>query len=145
MQPEAIHQRVPRPRGVTMLVWLVLILAVLHLTRLEQSLARWEFLRTTLPFSPIYLAINGALWGLVGLVLTWALWFGKVWAPRLLSIAALLFTVSYWFERVVMSGSPNRNINWPFAVGVNLLVLVFIIWQIRRKKVMYYFGEMHVK
>lgn len=145
MQSETVPPRATRPRGVTLLVWLALILAVLHLTRLEQSLARWEFLETTLPFSPIYLAINGAFWGLVGLVLTWALWFGKEWSPKLLSLAALLFTASYWFERVALSGSPNRNINWPFAAGLNLLVLVFIFWQIQRKKVRRYFGDMPVQ
>lgn len=136
-------QAASRPRGVTILALLVLILAVLHLTRFEQSINRWGFLQDLLPFSPAYLAINGAFWGLVGLLLVWAIWFRKTWTPQILRFAALVYSVNVWFERIILAGDPTRNTNWPFVAAVNLMALSFIFAQLVRKPVIRYFGEMH--
>lgn len=138
-------QPVKRPRSVTLLAMVVLTLAVLHLTRFEQSISRWTFLQETLPFHPAYLVINGAIWGFSGLVIGWAIWVAKSWAPQALQIAAILFTINYWLERLLFAGDPLRNINWPFVVILNLLVLLFIFWQFQRRSVKLYFGEMHDK
>ena len=73
------QQPVKRPRSVTLLAMLVLTLAVLHLTRFEQSISRWAFLQETLPLHPAYLVINGAFWGFAGLVIGWAIWVAKSW------------------------------------------------------------------
>jgi len=140
-----ILQPAKRPRSVTLLAILVLTLAVLHLTRFEQSLSRWAFLQESLPFHPAYLAVNGAIWGFAGLVLGWAIWVAKSWAPQSLRIVALLYTISYWLERLLLAGNPLRNINWPFIAILNLLVVGFIFWQFQRKPVKQYFGEMHDK
>lgn len=140
---ENTERQSSRPRGVTMLALLVLILSVLQLTRFQQSFSRWEFLQATLPFHPAYLLVNGAFWGLAGLFLVWAIWFRKSWTPIVLTVAALLYSLNYWFERIFLAGNPNRNINWPFVLALNLLVMAFIAWQLRRKKVIQYFGDMH--
>ena len=144
-EPREISQPVKRPRGVTLLAILVLTLAVLHLTRFEQSISRWAFLQENLPFHPAYLVVNGAIWGFAGLVIGWAIWVAKSWAPQGLQIAALLFTIGYWLERLLLAGDPLRNINWPFIAILNLLVVLFIFWQFQRKSVKQYFGEMHDK
>ena len=136
-------QAASRPRGVTIIALLVLTLAVLHLTRFEQSISRWGFLQDLLPFSPAYLAINGAIWGLVGLVLVWAIWFRKNWTPQILRVVAWLYSVNVWFERIFLAGDPTRNTNWPFVAAVNLIALSFIFAQLVRKPVIRYFGEMH--
>ncbi len=143
LSSENKKSRPSRPRGVTMLALLVLILAVFHLTRFQQSFSRWEFLQATMPIHPAYLLVNGVFWGLAGLILVWAVWFRKAWTPIVLTAAALLYSLSYWFERIFLAGNPNRNINWPFVAALNLLVLAFIAWQLRRKKVIQYFGDMH--
>ncbi len=137
------QQRKNRPRGVTILALWVLILAVLNLTRLMQSLIRWDFLKDTLPFNPVYLAINGVFWSLVGLFLLWSIWFQKNWTRRALIAAALLYSLNVWLERIFLAGSPTRNTNWPFVALVNLLILAFIFWQLNRQAVKFYFGEMH--
>lgn len=128
-----------------MLALMVLILAVLHLTRFQQSLLRWEFLQAVLSFHPVYLAINGAFWGVTGLILVWAIWFRKAWAPIVVTVSALIYTVNFWLERIFLSGDQSRNTNWPFVAVINLLALAFIFWQLRRKKVIHYFGDMHDK
>ncbi len=134
-----------RPRGVTILLWLVLILAVFHLTRFQQSILRWEFLQVHLPFSPVYLAISGIFWGLVGLFMAWAIWVKQPWTPKTVTAASLLASLNYWLERIFLARSPDRNINWQFVVVVNALILVFIFFQLRQDKVVRYFGEKHDK
>lgn len=139
----AAQRQVSRPRGVTLLTCLVLFFAVLQLTRFQQSLSRWEYLRDILPFNPVYLVINGGFWGAVGLILIGAIWYPKNWAPGLMTIVILFYSLNYWIERIILAGNLTRNINWPFVAVLNLSILVFVFWQLRRDKVKNYFGDMH--
>ncbi len=142
-----LHQpqpRMGRPRSVTTFVLLVLLIAVLHLTRLGQSLEKWQLLQTVLPFNPIYLALHGLIWGAGGLGLAWGWWNASPWAPGAARWMAIIFSLNIWFERIFLAGSPDRNINWPFIALLNAAILLWLFWQIRSKALRTYFGEIYV-
>lgn len=132
-----------RPFGVTLLAWSVLIVTVINLTRLALALQNWDFLVELLPISPLYQALSGLFWGLIGLPLLWGLWQGKNWAPIYWGLALLAYSVYYWADRLLLPGYEGRNINWPFALGVNLFLLVWSLWVLSHPKASNYFGVMH--
>ncbi len=93
-------KRPKRPLCVSLLAFVVLIFTSLHLVRFVQVLSLWDFLSQLLEVSPIYLAGVGLFWGLVGLVLLWGLWRGSPFAPRATRLAALVYAMYYWIDRV---------------------------------------------
>ncbi|MBN1145668.1 MAG: hypothetical protein JXA78_00320 [Anaerolineales bacterium] len=135
--------KVRRPCGVTLLVWLVIIVAAMNLARLALALQNWDFLAGLLPISPLYQVVSGALWSLVSLPLFWGLWRGKKWAPLYWRWALLAYSMVYWVDRLLLPSYPGRNINWPFVLGVNLFLLVWSLWVLSRPKARDFFGVMH--
>jgi hypothetical protein len=114
------------PFGVTLSIWLVLFLTAWNGLRLWTAIA-WQ--KTLFEFStnpgPVYVAVSGTIWLIVGLTLSWGLLLGKAWAGKILVAAAAGYSVWYWSERLVWQ-VPRSN--WPFAVAVNLILLVFIFF-----------------
>jgi hypothetical protein len=55
----------------------------------------------------------------------WSLLQKKGWASKLLLGTAAGYTVWYWYERLAWQ---NPHPNWPFAVIVNLVLIVFILY-----------------
>ena len=132
-----------RPLSVTLFALLVLMVAAGNLARLALALRDWEFLAGLLPFSPLYIAGSALIWGFGGLVLFWGLWRGTSWAPCWTMAAMLLYSASIWFDRLVMPGYQVRMQNWPFVLGLNLLLLAagfLILTHINSRS---FFGEMH--
>lgn len=135
--------------SVTLIAWMVFIITIINFLRLGLTLYNWEFLTellspaATYPLFPIYMAVSGLVWGVVGLPLIWGIWRGKMWAPRLLLATLLFYSIYYWLDRAFLPGYPQRNSNWPFAMGINLLILIWILWVMTRQKVKDFFGEAH--
>lgn len=69
--------------------------------------------------------ISSAIWAAVGILLLWGIWQNKAWTAKLLLGAAAGYTVWYWCERLIWQ-APRPN--WPFAVIVNLVLLIFILF-----------------
>ncbi len=132
-----------RPFAVTLLAFLVLIVAVIYLIRLILALQEWAFLAGMLQFLPVYLALTGLGWGVIGLLLAWGLWRGQSWVPRFARLALLIFSAYYWIDRFIRPGSTGRNSNWLFAVGLNVIILAWVFWRLSRPKVREYFGEIY--
>ena len=63
-----------------------------------------------------------------GFILLWGIWQKKAWAVKMLIGAATGYTVWYWCERLIWQ---NPRPNWPFAVIVNLILIVFILFTTR--------------
>lgn len=114
------------PLSATLCVWLVLMVTAWNGLRLWTALA-WQ--KTLVEFStnpgPVYVAVSGAVWVVVGLTLAWSLMLGKARAGKMLVGAAAVYTVWYWSERLIWQ-APHPN--WPFAIIVNLILLVFIFF-----------------
>lgn len=132
-----------KPVSIHLLLILVFLVSAYHLTRFGQSLIRWSFLSEVLPFTPAYLALNGALWGLAGLIFLWAIWKRKDWMPQALRASLVLYSVNYWFERIVLAGTTLRNVNWLFAAFLNLVIVLSVLGLLQRKSVKGYFGVKH--
>ncbi len=139
-----------RPRSVTLLIVIVLIITVINIIRLVLSISYWNFLGTHSGISPIYLAVTGLVWTAAGVRLVWGLWKAKNWAPRLMQTVALTYALYYWLDHIFLmdrrvNGGPGAvsailPINWPFAAGVTVVLLSFIAWTLGRVKVKAYFG-----
>jgi hypothetical protein len=69
-----------RPLSVTLLACAVLIVAAFNLARFFQAVWQWSFLVQVLPFSPVYLAMSGLVWGIAGVALGFGMWRGCRWA-----------------------------------------------------------------
>ena len=138
-------ERYSRPTGVTLLAVGVLIIAVYHLVRLAQAIAQWQTLAGIRDFLPLYLSLSGAFWGIAGLVLSWGLWSGRSWAPRLTRWAALLFAAHYWVDRLFLQTSAGQSVNTLFVTAMTLILIGWIFWILSRRKAHRYFGELHAR
>lgn len=67
-----------------------------------------------------YLSVTGAGWAVVGSALLWGLFTAKTWTRHAILIAVSVWLIQYWAERLLVEA---RQINWPFALVVSLLVL----------------------
>ncbi len=114
------------PFRVTLLYWLVLTITAWNGLRLWTALAWRNTLNefSTQPTATI-IAISGAVWMIIGIILIWSIWQKKAWSAKLLLGAAAGYTVWYWSERFIWQ---NPHPNWLFAVIVNLALLIFILF-----------------
>jgi uncharacterized membrane protein len=133
-------KRISRPFGVTLLAVVVLVIAMLHLIRFYLGIRKWDLLNSLLPFSPAYLILSGLIWGIIGLVLFWGLWYGSSWASFYTLVGQVAFSVYYWLDRIFMPGYAERNLNWIFVIGINLSILGYSIWLLTRSKTKKFFG-----
>ena len=132
-----------RPTSVTYLAVGVLITAGFNLLRSWNAYREFEFLSGLLPFSPLYLVMGGLFWGITGLVLFFGLWLGKQWAPTLTRIAAVVYTLYFWLDRILLT-STGIGVNWLFVVIVNVIILTLVFWVLNRNNARRYYGEIHV-
>jgi hypothetical protein len=132
-----------RPFPITILALIVLGLAMLNLARCIQAMAKWQFLAGLLPFSPIYLIATGAIWGVSGLALFWALWKGFPWAPKTTILGMFAYSAYYWLDRFLLAGYADRNVDWPFCTVGNLIFIAASLWDLTRPDAKAYFGENH--
>ena len=100
--------------------------------RLVISLRDWYWYdRFGLQPGPGYLAVSGAVWGLVGLAAL--LWLGQrargyTWAGR---SAVVFLALTYWGDRLAFSRPDGAWVNLPFAVVFTLLALAYAFWVLK--------------
>lgn len=102
--------------------------------RMIDSIADWYWLTLAgVSPGPLYLALTGALWGLVGgFALVWLLF--RLPRRRLVSFsAAVLFAASYWADRLLIR-NPETATNDSFASIFTVILLCFAFWAIRPDK-----------
>jgi len=117
------------PLLVTLMLWLVLCFIVWNVLRLWTSIAWLDVLKEFAPEpQPVVTTFSSAIWLIVGLVLLWSIWQNKSWSLKLLLGAATGYSVWYWIARLIWQKS---HPNWPFAVIVNLVVMIFILFTVR--------------
>ena len=121
-----------RPFGVTLLLWMVLLLSAWGAVRWAAALSWWDVLvQYDARLSPLYLSITGAGWIVAGLVLLWSIWTGKPWSRQAIPLSVFLWLVQYWIERLFFQ-APRANL--AFMIGLSLSVLaVTLIATFNRK------------
>lgn len=114
------------PFRVTLLLWLVLILTAWNILRVSTSLA-WRNTLSEFSSQPVagIITVSGIIWVVMGFVILWGIWQNKAWTLKLLLGAAAGYTVWYWCERLIWQAARP---NWPFAVIVNIALLLFILF-----------------
>jgi len=112
-----------RPFSVTLLSLIVLSLTAWNGLRLEASIASWKALEEfeTRP-GPLYIALSGAFWLPVGIIVFVALWWGKAWARKAAFFAVTGYTSWYWFDRLILQ---YPHAGWPFALAVSIILFIY--------------------
>ena len=62
--------------------------------------------------SPFYLAADGFVWGISGLILSWGLWTGQTWAGKAILVLALLFAGAFWIDLIWVSEPEQLQTRW---------------------------------
>lgn len=104
--------------------------------RLVQAVALWPWLMgIQLWPGPTYLAVTGFIWALAGAVGIVGLWRRRGWGLRLCETTLVAWSAWNWVDRLWVSSSPTGLWNWPFALAVNLIMLisVFLLTHAERK------------
>ena len=126
-----------RPLCATILLWSVIALTVLSGVRLATAIYWWPRLSsfTTLP-TRFYLAISALFWLCMGLSIFLGLLKGVRWSLAVTGGAAILFSIWYWIDRLVLA-TPGAN--WYFSLGVTILVLICVILCVRHPRTRNFF------
>ena len=128
--------------------WLLIVLLVctavftaVMLLRAWSALREWGFLaRLPMTASPLYLALTGALWGLLGLRVMWWLWRGDQRAPAAVSTLTLGYVLYYWADQLLVMASPLRQSRWPFSAAVSAAAVIAVFLILKHPGVKDFFG-----
>jgi len=119
-------QRSRRPSPIALLALVFFWLALSGWARLYLAVRDWALLEELgVAGGPLYLALGGAVWGLLALPAAWALWTGKRWAPVTARLVAVILFLSFWFDRLLMAWVGSSPPNWIFALVISLFGLAF--------------------
>ena len=132
--------QIDRPFSVTIIIWLVLIIAVSNLIRLARTICQWDFLLGLIDIHPVYLIITGLVWGIFGLVLVWGLVKAHRWSYSMVRWGAVLYIIYIWVDRLFISSPTIRSTNNLFVSIVSMLVLAWVVWVFSRHDVKLYYG-----
>lgn len=148
---EENSERLSRPASVTWLAFGVLSITVFGFLRAYLAIRGWRFLESWPGVSPLYLTVSGLLVGLLSAWVFWALANRKQWALRLSEAAVLTLVLGYWLDQIFVAEHPFSDpagaaraflpVNWPFAAGVTVLVLLYVRLVTSNAKVKAYFGD----
>ncbi len=94
--------------------------------RLQQAIIYWDKLVTyKMDVPPLYLAVSGAVFGIVMLLAAIWLWFGLPYYRSLTAVAVASFSLWYWIDRLTLTRNDSMQANWLFALLVTLFFWVF--------------------
>ena len=144
--PISNQQSKKRPTGVTLLAGGVLILVGLNLVRLVQAIKQWSFLSSLPSVHPWYQVLTGLVWSAVCLSLFFRLWNGWSKTPLLTFLAMIAYTVYAWLDRIFLAkqvANLSSVSNWPFMVGLTIILLLLSVWILTRWKARAFFGEVN--
>lgn len=129
--PEITPHLLRRPRMVTVICLMFLLIGVSHLFKFIQVLLNLRILQSLpLTVSPVYLAVDGLVWGVSGLILSWSMWTGRPWAGKAGLVLALLFAAAFWIDLIWISEPEQLQTRWLInlvftALGLSAVFLSF--------------------
>jgi len=125
----AVQDSHPRPKRILSLKVLVLGMLMFSLfgwLRLQQSVSSWVFLiQLGIHPGPLYLALSGTLWGMLGLTSAVSLWYCLPWSFIFSEGTAVMFVASYWLDRLALSHPAAGQSNLLFAIGLTIIGLIY--------------------
>jgi hypothetical protein len=104
----------------------MLLISLFGWLRLQQSISNWDLLQQLgIHPGPLYLALGGTLWGLLGLCAAVGLWYRFSWSVIFTEASALVFAASYWLNRLAFERSAVSQTNAYFAIGLTIAGLIY--------------------
>ena len=129
-----------RPLLLTLVLWTFVLWTALGWLRFYGALTRRMLILEVLPGWVFgYLVTAGLIWGLMGLPVVWGVVFRAGWVRTTIPIAAILFPLIYWVERLLIWRLEAAQSNWLFMLLLTGLWLGLVLWVLRSGKVMRYF------
>jgi len=108
-----------------------LYLAILGFSRLQQSLLDWDILQSLgMRPGPLYAAISGGVWGVLGLAAAVLAFIRTAWAGPVVFAITLVFATAYWIDFLFLTRAAEMMVNWPFALGLTIVGLLYCAWAI---------------
>jgi hypothetical protein len=128
-----------RPLCATFLLWSVLTLSGLSGVRLGTTIYWWLRLSPfiSIPMR-IYLIVGAFFWLCVSLIILLGLIKGVRWSLEATGGAAILFSIWYWIDRLVLT-MPGTN--WYFSLVVTMLLLICVILCARHPRTRTFFYQ----
>jgi hypothetical protein len=103
--------------------------------RLQQAVSDWSFLvQLGIQPGPLYQALGGVLWGLLGPIAAISLWYRLTWSVVFTETAVLVFAASYWLDRLALSRSAVSQTNLFFAIGLTIVGIIYTFGVVERLK-----------
>jgi hypothetical protein len=94
-----------------------------------------------LTISPAYLALTGAVWGGLGLVVAAGLFLGRRWAAGAAAGVAVAFVIWYWVDRLLLVNTDYAARTWPSAAIASGLLLAAVAYLLTRPSTRRYLKE----
>ncbi len=88
-----------------------------------------------------YLLLRNAVWGTWGLLAALGAFFGKPWAPRLISWGGSAYLAWYWADRLFLARSAYARSSAPLAAVWTVLGVGAVTVVLTRASVRRYFQE----
>jgi glucose dehydrogenase len=121
----------------------VLSLSAWGAVRLIAALRFWTLLSEfEARLNPWYLSLTGVGWMIVGTVLLWGLFSGKLWTSRAILVSIVLWIIQYWIERVFFE-APRANVFFALIVTALLFIVTLISAFNRKTKEFFIRSEEH--
>ena len=131
-----------RPILLTLILWVFVLWTVLGWLRFFGTLNNQALISEFLPdWLFWYLLTAGLIWGLAGIPVLWGLAFGSGWTIKLIPLAAVIYPLVYWVERLFFWQNPEGRSNWPFMLLLTVVWLGMVVWVMRSEKVRRYFDH----
>ena len=128
-------QAAKRPLRIIFLALVVLAVAIWNGLRLGETIFFWKTLEQY-GAHPLYIAISGTLWILIGLVVFMGVWLGKTWGWAAALGGTVGYITWYWFDRLVLQ---KPHANWPFVLILTLVLLLIILMILISRKTRRFF------
>jgi hypothetical protein len=75
--------------------------------------------------------VSGAFWAITWFPLAVGLWLGAAWAGRFTWLAAWVYAIYAWLDRLLLRVGANPY-NLPFMAGLTIVLLLFTYWSTQR-------------
>jgi hypothetical protein len=122
------------------------MVSIFHLFNFIQFLINLQILQTLpITVSPIYLAVIGLIWGVLGLFLTWSLWTGKPWSQRAGLFLSLAYMIFFWIDLIWLAEPEVLKTRWLINLILTALGLPAVILILNLKSSRDYFSGNPVK
>jgi hypothetical protein len=110
-----------RPVGIQIYTLILVFTAIGNGLRLVEAIFFWKTLGE-FHANATYITVSGGIWMLAALFLVIGTWSGKTWAWVLNPFGVIGYVTWYWLDRLFLQ-FPRAN--WPFALIITVMVLIF--------------------